>query len=92
MVSWLTETSNKKVAAEPLLLSFLYPLCEKESIYDLLISSDFLHKLVNVWHLLLQLLNNGSMMYCSVLEARIPVAILPAISVMSYVVNKSRLS
>ncbi|XP_011015594.1 PREDICTED: uncharacterized protein LOC105119174, partial [Populus euphratica] len=26
MVSWLTETSNKKVAAGPLFLSFLYPL------------------------------------------------------------------
>ncbi|KAJ6855348.1 hypothetical protein NC651_040112 [Populus alba x Populus x berolinensis] len=48
MVSWLTETSNKKVAAGPLLLSFLYPLCEKESINELLISSDFPHKLVNV--------------------------------------------
>ena len=30
MVSWLTETSSKKVAAESLLLSFLYPLCKSK--------------------------------------------------------------
>ncbi|KAJ6858844.1 hypothetical protein NC652_041279 [Populus alba x Populus x berolinensis] len=30
MVSWLAETSNKKVAAGPLLLSFLYPLCKSK--------------------------------------------------------------